>query len=68
MSQLSTDTKVVYCAVYYDGGNNYINESIDFDTEEIAIVNAQFYIAEEIEQNGQYLYARIEKRIVPIYK
>lgn len=76
MSQLSTNTKVVYCAVYYTedrfGVRDYDNESIDYDLEDDAIDAAKMYCSmmnENMinEHNGKHYFARIEKRIMPIY-
>lgn len=67
MSQLTTNVKIIYCAVYYNGANQYEGESLDYDLEEEAINAAQQYISTEVETCGKFLYARIEKRVVPIY-
>ena len=77
MSSLTTNTKEVYCAVYYTedgfGEREVDNESIDYELEEDAIDAAKMYCSmmneNMINQNSsKHYFARIEKRIVPVYK
>ena len=73
MSQLSTDTKVVYVALYYQeplhvSDYRFYNESECYDTEEEAIEEAKRFIAHHTVIANEYLHARIEKRVVPIYE
>jgi len=76
MSRLSTNTKIVYCAVYYTedgfGVRENDNESIDYDFEDDAIDAAKMYCSMMNENmininSSKHYFARIEKRIVPIY-
>lgn len=60
MSQLSTNTKVVYAPVYYPQ-QPYHNEYDYYETEEEAIEEARRYIANHILVTDEYLYATIEK-------
>lgn len=79
MSQLSTDTKVGYVAVYYqeplhvsdyrfNESECFYNESECYDTEEEAIEEAKKFISHHTVIANEYLHARIEKRVVPIYE
>lgn len=68
MSQLSDETKVVYVAAYYDSNDTMFNESVDFDSEEDALYVAEAVVSEECMSRNAYCYAKIEKRVVPVYK
>lgn len=77
MSSLTTETKIVYCAVYYiensTGSVKYDNESINYGREEEAINAANMYLSMMNESiigsiYDHHYFAKIEKRIVPIYK
>lgn len=73
MSQLTDETKVVYCAVYYCStgtcaGDVYAGESIDFDTNEEATEEAINQVHQFIKEHNRHYYAIIQQRIIPIYR
>ena len=68
MSSLTKETQICYTPMYYNHKRESIEEGPDFNSEDEAIERAEEDIAFRIEQTGQYMYAVIEKRVVPIYK
>lgn len=68
MSSLTTDTRIEYVNVYYDENRNYINEGGSHENEDYAIEMAQEEIAYRVLETNKYVYAVVEKRVVPIYK
>lgn len=68
MSSLTKDTRIEYANVYYDENRNFIAEGGSYDSEEYAIEMAQEEIAYRVLETNKYVYAVIEKRIVPIYR
>ena len=68
MSSLTKDTTIEYTNVYYDENRNFITEGGSYDSEEYAIEMAQEEIAYRILETNKYVYAVVEKRIVPIYR
>lgn len=72
MSHLTSDTNIEYVAVYFydrlDKCNIPDGESCGYKTPEEAIEDAQEYIADKVESSGIYAWAKIETRVVPIYR
>lgn len=67
MSHLTSKTKVIYVAVIYDQFSNYVGEGPDCDLEEYAIETGQEMVADAVKSSGEYHYAKIETKILPIY-
>ena len=68
MSSLTKDTTIEYVNVYYDENRNFIAEGGSYDNEDYAIERAQKEIAYRVLETNKYIYAVIEKRVVPIYR
>lgn len=68
MSSLTKDTTIEYTNVYYDENRNFVAEGGSYDSEQYAIEMAQEEIAYRVLETNKYIYAVIEKRIVPIYR
>lgn len=68
MSSLTKDTRIEYVNVYYDENRNYIDEGGSYENEDYAIEMAQEEIAYRVLETNKYIYAVLEKRVVPIYR
>lgn len=68
MSSLTKDTRIEYTNVYYDENRNFVAEGGSYDSEQYAIEMAQEEIAYRVLETNKYVYAVIEKRVVPIYR
>ena len=68
MSSLTKDTTIEYVNVYYDENRNFIVEGGSYENEDYAIEMAQEEIAYRVLETNKYIYAVIEKRVVPIYR
>lgn len=67
MSHLTSNTKVIHVAVIYDKFDNYVGEGPDCDLPEYAIETGQEMVADAVKSSGEYHYAKIETKILPIY-
>lgn len=67
-SWLSTDTRIEYTPVLYNEKDVIIKEGNSYDYEEEAEEKASDMIARYIrENNREYCYCVIQKRVVPIF-
>lgn len=67
MSHLTSDTREVWVAIFYDAQDAVLHEGCESNREEDAINEAHETVA-LFASKGEYHYAKIEHRIVPIYK
>ena len=70
MSRLTTTFKTVFVPVVLDNDDNIIKVGDFYGTETEAVREAYKMLTKEISDSNykQFYSARIEKRIVPIYK
>lgn len=67
MSQLTSKTKVIHVAVIYDRFSNYVGEGPDCDLIEYAIETGREMVADAVSATGEYHFAKIETKVLPIY-
>ena len=67
-SWLSTDTRIEYTPVLYDGQDVLIKEGNGYDYEEEAEREGADIVARYVENHDEYCYCVIQKRIVPIWE
>lgn len=70
MSKLTTTYKIVFVPVVLDNDDNVIEIGDFYGTETEAVREAHKMLTKEIGDSNykQFYSARVEKRIVPIYK
>lgn len=68
MSHLTSDTSTVWVPVIYNEQDERVKEGGEYVLEESAVEEARDMVAYYVEYGGAYYYAKIEHRIVPIYK
>lgn len=68
MSHLTSDVNVVHVAVLYDRDDKAIDEGYDCYTYESAIECAKEMVANAVDETGEYHSAKIETRVLPVYK
>jgi hypothetical protein len=65
-SWLSTNTRIEYTPVLYDGQDVLIKEGNGYDYEEEAEDKASDMVARYVSEHDKYCYCVIQKRVVPI--
>lgn len=68
MSHLTSKTREVWVAVVYNEEDQCIKEGTEYSHEEDAIKDAHEWVSYYVDQCGDYYYARVEHRIIPIYE
>lgn len=68
MSSLTSETREVYLPVYYDENRNFIREGTEYYWADSAAEDAQEEISNYVQETGKYMYAVIERRVIPIYR
>ena len=68
MSSLTSETREVYLPVYYDENRNFIREGTEYYWPDSAAEDAQEEISNYVQETGKYMYAVIERRVIPIYR
>ena len=61
-------TNKVYMPVLFDSDNEWIADGEEYASLEDAENHASAMIAEFLEEVGEYCYARIETRFIPVYE
>lgn len=67
MLKLTSSTEKVYFPILFDKEGEWVADGMEFHTQEEAENHASAMVSEYVEEVGEYCYARIDIRIVPIY-
>ena len=67
-SWLSTDTRIEYVPLLYDGQDVLVNEGNGCDYEEEAECEGADMVARYVREHHEYCYCVIQKRVVPIWE
>ena len=67
MLKLTSGHRKVYFPVLFDGKGAWVADGMEFHTQQEAENHASAMVGEYVEEVGEYCYARIDTRIVPIY-
>ena len=67
MLKLTTNTKKAYFPILFDKNGTWLGEGPEYNTIQDAENHASAMVKEYIEEVGEYCYAHIENRIIPIY-
>lgn len=67
MFKLTSSTEKVYLPVLFDKDGERVADGMEFHTQEKAEDHASAMVGEYVKEVGEYCYARIDTRIVPIY-
>jgi hypothetical protein len=65
--KLTSSTEKVYFPVLFDREDEWIADGMEFPTQQEAENHASAMVGEYVEEVGEYCYARIDVRIIPIY-
>lgn len=67
MSHLTSNTREVWVAAVYNENDERIKEGGEYILQESAFEEAHELVSYYVEQCGEYYYAKVEHRIVPIF-
>ena len=67
MLKLTSNTEKVYFPVLFDKDDEWVADGMEFQTRQEAEDHAYAMVGEYVEEVGEYCYARIDTRIIPIY-
>lgn len=65
---LTYNVEVVYVPILYDFGGREIQKGVWCENQDIAVEKGKSMVQEFVDDYGFLCYARIEQRIIPVYK